>query len=76
MISTSKGHSLFIEIQKRVHPEKQLTELQSLSDTRWACRSLALNAISNTFDSNLECLADDSDKNKQRLLKLLACFIR
>jgi hypothetical protein len=38
-----------------------------LSETRWTCRSLALKAISNTFDSiieTLECLADDSDKTK------------
>ena len=67
MISTSKGHVLFIETQKKHHPEKQVKELQSLSDTRWACRSLALNAIATTFDSiieTLECLANNTDKCK------------
>ena len=66
-ISTSKGHALFIETQKKLHPDKQVKELQSLSDTRWASRSLALKAICSTFDSlieTLECLADNSDKTK------------
>ena len=64
MISTSKGRVLFIETQKKHHPVK---ELQSLSDTRWACRSLALNAIATTFDSIIEtpeCLANNTDKSK------------
>lgn len=67
IVSTSKGHALFIEKQKELHPNKQVKELQSLSDTRWASRSLALNAISSTFDSlieTLECLAEDNDKAK------------
>ena len=67
MISTSKGHALFIETQKKLHPDKQVKELQSLSDTCWASRSLALKAICSTFDSlieTLECLADNSNKTK------------
>ena len=67
MISTSKGHALFIETQKKLYPDKQVKELQSLSDTRWASRSLALKEICSTFDSlieTLECYADNSDKTK------------
>lgn len=67
IISTSKGQTLFIEAQKRLHPDKQIKQLQSLSDTRWACRSLALNTIASTYSSiieTLECLGDDADKAK------------
>lgn len=66
-MSTSKAHVLFLEKQKQLHPEKQSKELQRLSDTRWACRSLALNAIASTYDAiiaTLEYISDDSDKAK------------
>lgn len=64
LISTSKGHALFIETQKKLYPDKQVKELQSLSGTRWASRSLALKAICSTFNETLECYADNSDKTK------------
>ena len=48
-MSTSKAHIVFIEKQKENHPGKQAKELQRLSDTRWACRSLALDAIASTY---------------------------
>lgn len=60
----SKGHALFIETQKNSHPEKQFKELQSLSDTRWACRCLALTTTFDSLTETLECLADDTDKTK------------
>lgn len=41
-ISTSKAHAIFIEKQDELHKEKQPRQLQRLSDTRWACRYLAL----------------------------------
>ena len=67
MIATSKGHALFIDVQKKLHLQKQVIELQSLSDTRWACRYSSINAIASTYDSiieTLECLSDDTDKGK------------
>lgn len=66
-MSTSKAHVLFLEKQKQLHPEKQSKELQRLSDTRWACRSLALNAIASTYDAiiaTLEYISDDNDRAK------------
>lgn len=50
-ISTSKAHAIFLEKQAELHPKKQPRQLQRLSDTRWACRYLALDAIAHTFDS-------------------------
>ena len=42
-LSTSKCHSLFIQLQK-------------LSDTRWACRQSAVNALCYTYDAVLTTL--------------------
>ena len=68
-ISTSKAHVVFIE--------KQTKELQRLSETRWACRSLALDAIASTYDSiiaTLEHFAEDCDKTKAGLLHQIRTF--
>ena len=66
-ISTSKAHSIFVKVQKDCCPDKQVHQLQGLSDTRWACRQSAVHAICTTFDSllvTLEILEDDSDRSK------------
>ena len=60
-ISTTKAHSLFIAKQKELHPEKQVHQLQKLSDTRWACRQSAVNAICRTYDALLATLEDASE---------------
>ena len=39
-ISTTKAHVIFMEQQSKLHPDTQPLQLQRLSDTRWACRSL------------------------------------
>ena len=57
----SKAHSMFIATQKELHPDKPTHELQRLSDTRWACRHDAVNAICYTYDSLLSTLEDISD---------------
>ena len=72
MISISKGRVLFIETQKKHHPEKQVKKLENLSDTRRSCRCLALNTIATTFDSiieTLKCLANNTETSP-KLLKL------
>ena len=58
VISTSKAHTIFMAKQKQLHPEKQVHQLQKLSDTRWACRQGAINAICSTYDSLLATLKD------------------
>ena len=67
LMSTSKTHVIFIQKQKELHPGKQTKELNRLSDTRWACRSLTLDVIASTYDSiiaTLEDIAEDTDKTK------------
>ena len=66
-MSTSKTHAIFLEKQGELHKEKQPKQLQRLSDTRWACRYFALDAIASTFDSilaTLESIAEGHDKPK------------
>lgn len=57
-ISTSKAHTVFVAKQKELHPEKQVHQLQKLSDTCWACRHGAVNAICCTYDSLLATLEE------------------
>ena len=50
-----------------MHPDKPVRKLQSLSDTRWACRYTANDAISSTYDvvlSSLEIITDGDDRVK------------
>ena len=66
-MSTSKAHVIFLQKQQEIHPGKPTRELQRLSDTRWACRSMALDAIASTFDAiiaTLEVISNDTDKFK------------
>ena len=66
-MSTSKAHTIFLEKQAELHEGKQTRQLQRLSDIRWACRYLSLDAIASTFDSilaTLEAIADSTDKPK------------
>ena len=66
-MSTSKAHTVFLAKQKDVYPGKQPRELKRLSDTRWACRHDAINAVAYTFEalvSALEDIANGSDKSK------------
>ena len=44
-LSASKVHSIFSQKQAELHPDKQPRALQSLSDTRWACRYNSLDSI-------------------------------
>ena len=60
-ISTSKAHTVFVAKQKELYPEKQVHRLQKLSDTRWACRQGAVNAICCTYDSVLSTLDEVSE---------------
>ena len=66
-MATSKAHSLFVTTQKRLHSDKPKHELQKLSDTRWACRHVAVNAICYTYDSllsTIEEISEGSDRLK------------
>ena len=47
-LCTFSWQHVFVEIQEKEHTDKQPLELQKLSDTRWACRSI--HAIWPTYD--------------------------
>ena len=47
--------------QLELHPDKQTRQLQRLSDTRWACRHDAVDAVCSTYDSLLATLMDIVD---------------
>ena len=44
-LSASKAHSIFSQKQAELHPDKQPRALQSLSDTRRACRYNSLDSV-------------------------------
>ena len=43
--------------QRELYPDKQPRQLQRLSDTRWACRHGAINAVCCTFDAVVSTLS-------------------
>ena len=57
LLSSSKYHSLFMQQQRELYPDKQPRQLQRLSDTRWACRHGAVNAVCCTFDAVISTLS-------------------
>ena len=66
-MSTSKAHTIYIQQQSILHPGKPVHQLQRLSDTRWACRFNAVDAVCSTFDailSSLQSIMDNNDKVK------------
>ena len=66
-MSTSKAHAIFVEQQSELHLTKQVPQLQRLSDTRWAYRFLAVDAVCSRFDAilaTLEVIKDGDDRPK------------
>ena len=66
-MSTSKVHLVYLQQKLELHPTKQVPQLQRLSETRWACRYLAIDAVCTTFDSilsTLEIFMDGNDRAK------------
>ena len=64
-ISTSKAHTVYIQQQSSLHPDKPIHQLQKLSDTCWTCRFVAVEAVCTTFGAilaTLQCLVQGDDK--------------
>ena len=57
-ISSSKSHSIFMHQQSILYPQKQPKQLQRPSETRWASRHGAINALLNTYDAVLATLTE------------------
>ena len=58
MSKSSKQHSAFTEIQKRMHPDQHPLELQKLSDTRWTCRETALKTLRKVLPAIMQLLEE------------------
>lgn len=66
-MSSSKAHCVYIEKQGEFYPDKAVRQLKRLSDTRWACRHAAVNALAYTFAAvvaTLEVLTENTDKSR------------
>ncbi len=64
--------------QKEQYPDKQPLQLQKFSDTQWACRYGAVNAMCRTYNSllaTLEEIGDSSDHAKAIEAKGLYCQV-
>ena len=68
-ISTTKSHTVFMQKQE-LHPGTLPLQLQKLSDTQWACRHGAVNAICRTYDSLLATLQEISYMPRPLKLKV------
>ena len=47
-VSSAKVHTVYTHQQSLLHPNKPVHQLQRLSDTRWACRYFAVEAVCST----------------------------
>lgn len=74
-ISTTKAHTIFMQKQSAMHSDKQPLQLQKLSDTRWACRYAAVNALCRTYDCILATL-EEIGGGSDRPLKLKVFIVR
>ena len=66
-LSRSVTHAVFLRKQSELQPDKPQRQLQRLSDTRWSCRYLAVDAVCSTFDSvlaTLEEIANGEDRSR------------
>ena len=66
-ISTTKAHAIYVEQQSMLYPNKPVRQLQRLSDTRWACRFFAVDAVYTTYSAilaTLQVIADGDDRKK------------
>ena len=66
-LSSATAQTIYCKQQASMHPGQPTCELQHLSDTQWACRYFAIDAICSTYDvvlSSLEIIMDGDDRIK------------
>ena len=66
-LSRSVTHAIFLKKQSELHSDKPQRPLQRLSDTRWSCRYLAVDAVYSTFGAvlaTLEEIVDGEDRSR------------
>ena len=60
-------HAIFLKKQSELQPHRPQRQLQRLSNTRWSCRFLAVDALCSTFESvlaTLEELVNGEDRSR------------
>ena len=57
-LSRSVTHAIFRKKQSELQPHRPQRQLQRLSNTRWSCRFLAVDALCSTFESVLATLEE------------------
>lgn len=55
-LTSSKAHAIYTQQQRQLDPKCQIRQLQRLSDTRWACRYFAVDAVYSTYKAVLSTL--------------------
>ena len=66
-LSRSVTHAIFLKKQSELQPDCPQRQLQRLSDTRWSCRFLAVDAVCSTSESvltTLEEIANGKDRSR------------
>ena len=66
-VSSAKVHTVYTHQQSLLHPNKPVHQLQHLSDTCWACRYFAVEAVCSTYDVilvTLQAIVDGEDRVK------------
>ena len=62
-LSSTKAHALFAKYQQELYPNEAKLEVKKLTDTRWACRYMAVDTICRRFDVVISALADIAEDN-------------
>ena len=80
-LGTSKAHEIYTQQQSKLSPNNQIRKLKHLSDTRWACRYLAVDAVYSTYNAvlaTLQIIMEGDDRTKaveaQGILLQIKCF--
>ena len=66
-LGTSKAHEIYTQQQSKLRTNNQIRKLKHLSDTRWACRYLAVDAVYSTYNAvlaTLQIIMEGNDRTK------------
>ena len=62
-MSSHTAHEIYLAIQKKLWPAKQLRYLKSLSDTRWSCQYASCKVLLDTFPAVINTLEEIADSH-------------
>ena len=64
-MSSGVFHSIFVETQRRLYPNRRPTELKRLIETRWSCRFESIETLLKTYNAVLNTLAEVRDTHQR-----------